>query len=113
MAQTLRQQARKQVNEATATRKRVWAEREARLAEAAVEVVAAIVARDRAEQAAAEAIASMTEERVSLSEIGDRCGLALKEVTRLKHTYLDAPPTAQAEPGPAPAVRPASEPGLS
>lgn len=90
MAQTLRQQARRQVVEATATRKRAWAEREARLADAAVEVVAAIGARDRAEQAAATAIATMTNERVSLTEIGDRCGLPLKEVTRLKRTYPEA-----------------------
>ncbi|MEA5052769.1 MAG: hypothetical protein VB093_04895 [Propionicimonas sp.] len=90
MAQTLRQQARRQVNEATATRKREFAEREARLAEAAVEVVAAIVARDRAEEGAANAIAAMAKERISLTEIGDRCGLSLKEVTRLKRTYLDA-----------------------
>ena len=87
MAQTLRQQARRKVNEATATRKRAWAEREARLADAAVEVVAAIVARDRAEQAAADAIAAMATEQLSLTEIGDRCGLPLKEVTRLKRTY--------------------------
>lgn len=90
MAQTLRQQARRQVNEATAIRKREFADREARLAEAAVEVVAAIVARDRAEEGAANAIAAMAKERISLTEIGDRCGLSLKEVTRLKRTYLDA-----------------------
>ncbi|MBU4188879.1 MAG: hypothetical protein KJ817_11840 [Actinobacteria bacterium] len=99
MAQTLRQQARKQVNEATATRKRAWAEREARLAEAAVEVVAALVARDRAEQAAAVAIDSMAKEQVGLAEIGDRCGLPLKEVTRLKRIHLDvaAPTTGAAQ----------------
>jgi 1,6-anhydro-N-acetylmuramate kinase len=87
MAQTLRQQARRKVNEATATRKRAWAEREAKLADATVEVVAAIVARDRAEEAAAEAIGAMTSERLSLTEIGDRCGLPLKEVVRLRRTY--------------------------
>ncbi len=94
MAQTLRQQARRKVNEATATRKRAWAEREARLADAAVEVVAAIVARDRAEQTAAEAIAAMATEQLSLTEIGERCGLPLKEVTRLKRTYPAASPRA-------------------
>ena len=93
MAQTLRQQARRQVNEATATRKREFAEREARLAGAAVAVVAAIVARDRAEQAAANAIVAMLKEHVNLAEIGDRCGLSLKEVTRLKRTYLDPAPS--------------------
>lgn len=94
MAQTLRQQARRKVNEATATRKRVWAEREARLADAAVEVVTAIVARDRAEQAAADAIAAMATEQLSLTEIGERCGLPLKEVTRLKRTYPATNPRA-------------------
>ncbi|MGC3995491.1 MAG: hypothetical protein QM779_15470 [Propionicimonas sp.] len=93
MAQTLRQQARRQVNEATATRKREFAEREARLAEAAVEVVTALVARDRAEEAAANAIADMAKEHVNLTEISDRCGLSLKEVARLKRTYLDAEPS--------------------
>lgn len=101
MAQTLRQQARRQVNEAVAARKREFAEREARLSEAAVEVVAAIVSRDRAEQAAADAIAAMTKERVNLTEIGDRCGLSLKEVTRLKRTYLVEPAAGvSAEPNP-------------
>lgn len=89
MTQTLRQQARRQVNEATVTRKRAWAEREARLVDAAVEVVAAIVARDRAEQAAAVAIIAMTREQVSLSEIGERCALPLKEVSRLKKLHLE------------------------
>ena len=65
----------------------------ARLAAAAVEVVAAIVARDRAEEAAANAIAAMAKEHVNLTEIGDRCGLSLKEVTRLKRTYLDPLPS--------------------
>lgn len=100
MAQTLRQEARRKVNEATVTRKRAWAEREARLADAAVEVVAAIVARDRAEQAAADAITAMAKEQVSLTEIGDRCGLPLKEVTRLKRTY----PAATVAPAEPPAV---------
>lgn len=89
MGQTVRQQARKRVGEAVAARKRAWAEREARLSEAAVDVVAAIVARDQAEQAAADAIAIMLALQVSLTEVGERCGLALREVTRLKRSYLD------------------------
>ena len=89
MGQRLRQQARRQVNEASATRKRAWAEREARLVAAAVEVVAAIVARDKAERAAAQAIEAMAGEQVTLTEIGERCGLPLKEVIRLKRTYLE------------------------
>ena len=90
MAQTLRQQARRQVKEATATRKRTWAEREDELGKAAVDVVAAIAARDRAEQAAVESISSMMRLRVSLTEVGERCGLPLKEVARLKRCYLDS-----------------------
>lgn len=90
MEQSLRQRARRQVKEATATRRQSWLEREARLGDAAVEVVAAIGARDRAESVAGEAIASMLELRVSLSEVGERCGLPLKEVVRLKRIHLDA-----------------------
>lgn len=90
MAQTLRQQARRQVKEATADRKRSWAEREDELSKTAIDVVAAIAARDRAERAAAKSIASMMMLRVSLTEVGERCGLPLKEVTRLKRCYLDS-----------------------
>lgn len=92
MAQTLRQQARRQVSEAMVARKRAWAVREARLAEAAVNVVTAIAARDKAEGSAAEGIAVMLTLGVTLSEIGDRCGLPGKEVGRLKRTYLDDTP---------------------
>lgn len=91
MAQTLRQQARRQVQEATVSRKRSWREREARLVDSAVEVVTAIAARDRAEQAAATAISAMASEQVTLTEIAERCGLPAKEVVRLKRTYLDQP----------------------
>ena len=90
MEQSLRQRARRQVKEATATRRQSWLERESRLGNAAVEVVAAIGARDRAESAAGEAIASMLELGVSLTEVGERCGLALKEVVRLKRVHLEA-----------------------
>lgn len=109
MGQTARQQARRQVNEASASRKRAWEEREARLVAAAVEVVAAIAARDKAEKAAAAAIGAMAGEQATLTEIGERCGLPLKEVVRLKRTYLEpnkphtARPAGQrtAEPSPA------------
>ena len=90
MARTVRQQARRQVKEATATRKRTWAEREDEMGRTAVDVVAAIAARDRAERAAAESIASMMMLRVSLTEVGERCGLPLKEVARLKRCYVDS-----------------------
>lgn len=94
MAQTLRQQARRQVNEALVARKQAWAERESQLVDAAVNVVTAIAARDKAERAAAEGIASMLGLGVTLAEIGDRCGLAAKEVGRLKRTHLDHPSAA-------------------
>lgn len=90
MEQSLRQRARRQVKEATATRRQDWLEREARLGDAAVEVVAAIGARDRAESEAARSITSMLELGVSLTEVGERCGLALKEVVRLKRVHLEA-----------------------
>lgn len=93
MEQSLRQLARKRVKEATATRRQSWLERESRLGNAAVEVVAAIGARDRAESVAGEAIASMLELGVSLTEVGERCGLPLKEVGRLKRVYLDSSST--------------------
>lgn len=99
MGQTLRQQARRQVTEASATRKRAWEEREARLVAAAVEVVAAIVARDKAEKAAAQAIEAMAGEQATLTEIGERCGLPLKEVIRLKRTYLEPAHQHPARPG--------------
>ena len=89
MAQTLRQQARRQVNEALVARKQAWAERESQLVDAAVNVVTAIAARDKAERAAADGIAAMLGLGVTLAEIGDRCGLPAKEVGRLKRTHLD------------------------
>ena len=90
MEQSLRQRARRQVKEATATRRQGWLERESRLGDAAVEVVAAIGARDRAESVAGEAIASMLELGVSQAEVGERCGLPLKEGVRLKRVHLDS-----------------------
>lgn len=112
MAQTLRQQARRQVTEAMVARKRAWAERESQLVDAAVNVVTAIAARDRAEHSAAEGIAVMLNLGVTLSEIGDRCGLPAKEVTRLKRTYLDdTPATADTMERPARAVT-GEQPGI-
>lgn len=91
MAETIRQAARRQVKEATAVRQRSWAAREEQLSEAAVDVVASIAARDRAEKAAAISIGAMLALDVSLTEVGERCGLPLKEVTRLKRRYLEPP----------------------
>jgi cyanate lyase len=99
MAETIRQAARRQVKEATAARQRSWAEREERLSKAAVDVVAFIAARDRAEKAAATSIGAMLVLDVTLTEVGERCGLPLKEVSRLKRCFLDS-----ADAGPADAV---------
>lgn len=90
MAETIRQAARRQVKEATLLRQRSWAEREERLSRAAVDVVAFIAARDRAERAAANSIGAMLALEVSLTEVGERCGLPLREVTRLKRCYLES-----------------------
>jgi hypothetical protein len=90
MAETIRQAARRQVKEAAATRLKSWVEREEQLSKAAVDVVAFIAARDRAEKAAASSIASMLMLEVTLTEVGERCGLPLKEVTRLKRCYVDS-----------------------
>lgn len=56
MAQSARQRARRQVQEAAVSRMRLLAVREARLTGLAVDVVTAIATLDRAEQEAAEAV---------------------------------------------------------
>lgn len=88
--QSVRQEARRRVREAAASRMRSMAEREARLNDLAVDVVTAIAARDRAELAAAEAVGVLVGEQVALAEIGERCGLPVKEVARLKRLHRDA-----------------------
>ena len=88
--QSVRQEARRRVREAAASRMRSLAEREARLNNLAVDVVTAIAARDRAEQAAAEAVGVLLGEEVALAEIGERCGLPVREVARLKRIHRDA-----------------------
>ena len=93
--QSVRQEARRQVREAAASRMRSLAEREARLNDLAVDVVTAIAARDRAELAAAEAVVVLMGEQVALAEIGERCGLPVKEIARLRRTHRDAGARAQ------------------
>ena len=90
VVQSVRQEARRQVREAAASRMRLLAEREARLNDLAVDVVTAIAARDRADRAAAEAVRVLLGEQVALAEIGERCGLPVKEVSRLKRVHLQA-----------------------
>ena len=90
VVQSVRQEARRQVREAAASRMRLVAEREARLNDLAVDVVTAIAARHQAERAAAEAVCVLLGEQVSLAEVGERCGLPVKEVARLKRVNLQA-----------------------
>ncbi len=100
MTQSARQRARRQVQEAAVPRMRLLAEREARLNGLAVDVVTAIAARDRAEQEAAEAVGVLLGEQVTLAEIGERCGLAVKEVARLKRIHLHGDDQGQADKSP-------------
>lgn len=97
MVQSARQRARRQVQEAAVPRMRLLAEREARLNGLAVDVVTAIAARDRADQEAAEAVGVLVGEQVTLAEIGERCGLAVKEVARLKRICLHGDGQGQAD----------------
>lgn len=100
MVQSARQVARRKVREVAVSRMRLLAEREARLNGLAVDVVTAIAARDRAEREAAEAVAVLVGEQVALAEIGERCGLAVKEVARLKRIHLDADAQGHADTSP-------------
>ena len=88
--QTARQQARRQVGEAHAERARQWAGREKDLGKAAVEVVAALVARERAERRASAAVRSMLVLGVSVAEVAQRCGISQQAVTKLKHAHPDS-----------------------
>jgi hypothetical protein len=94
--QTARQQARRQVGEAHAVRLREWADRERELAAAAVDVVAALVDRDRAEERAGVAVRSMLALRVSVAEVAQRCCITPQLATKLKHA---AEPDASSTPG--------------
>ncbi|MFT4217257.1 MAG: hypothetical protein QM619_08770 [Micropruina sp.] len=90
VVQSVRQEARRRVREAAAVRLRSLAERESRLNDLAVDVVTAVAARDRADVSAAEAVGLLLGEQVSVAEIGERCGLSVKEVARLKRVHLKA-----------------------
>lgn len=87
--QALRQDARRRVAEALATKQKERLEREKRHAGLAVEILTTLAERDetiaRAEKAAGEAIRALLGERLSLLEIADLCGgqLQVKELQRL------------------------------
>ncbi len=81
--------ARRQVQEAIATKQKEQVARNRRHGVLAVTVIAALVERDtaiaRSEAAAAEAIRSLVDDGLRLSEVGELCGrsLAVKELRRL------------------------------
>lgn len=87
--QALRQDARRRVAEALATKQKERLEREKRHAGLAVEVLTTLAERDetitRTEKTAGEAIRTLLSERLSLLEIADLCGghLQVKELQRL------------------------------
>lgn len=72
------------MKEATAVRQRSWVEREEQLSKAAVDVVASISAHDRAEHSGAKSIGIMLALHVTRTEVGERCGLPVKEVPALE-----------------------------
>ncbi|HQZ84930.1 MAG TPA: hypothetical protein PLB21_04790 [Actinomycetota bacterium] len=95
-SQTVRQQARQQVGQVHAARLKEFAEREKKLGTAAVEVVAALVARERAEQRAAVAIRAMLALGLNVPEVAQRCGISPQQTTRLKNAHRgDAKPNAE------------------
>ena len=86
--QTMRQVARRRVQEALAVKQKEREAQERRLQASAVAVLTALAERDAAiamaEQTAATSIAAMAAEGLSLAEIVDWCGgLEVREVTRL------------------------------
>lgn len=86
--QSMRQVARRRVQEALAIKQKEREAQERRLQESAVAVLTALAERDAAvaasEQTAATSIASMLAEGLSLAEVADWCGgLDVREVTRL------------------------------
>lgn len=97
--QALRQDARRRVAEALASKQKERLEQEKRHAGLAVEILTAIAERDetitRTEQAAGEAIRTLVGERLSVSEIADLCGgqLQVKELQRLSRQDAGATKT--------------------
>lgn len=87
--QTVRQDARRKVQQTMAARQQERIARERRLAESAIEVLASLAERDQwvteLEVQAAAAIQAMTDEGLSLAEVGEYCGdeVDAKELARL------------------------------
>jgi len=93
--QGFKQDARRRVTEALSAQRKERLEQERRLADLAVQILAAIAERDEAvhtaEQQAADAVRALLAEHLSIAEIADLCGgqLDAKELTRLSRI----PPT--------------------
>jgi len=87
--QGFKQDARRRVAEALSAQRKERLEQERRLADLAVQILAAIAERDEAvqvaEQQAADAVRALLAEHVSIAEIADLCGgqVNVKELTRL------------------------------
>ena len=87
--QGYKQDARRRVTEALSAQRKERLELERRLADLAVQILAAIAERDEAvqsaEQQAADAVRALIVEHLSIAEIVDLCGgqLDTKELTRL------------------------------
>lgn len=87
--QGYKQDARRRVTEALSAQRKERLEQERRLADLAVQILAAIAERDEAvqsaEQQAADAVRALLAEHLSIAEIGDLCGgqVDIKELARL------------------------------
>ena len=87
--QGFKQAARRRVNEALSAQRKERLEQERRLADLAVQILAAIAERDEAvqtaERQAADAVRALLAEHLSIPEIADLCGgqIDIKELTRL------------------------------
>ncbi len=87
--QSLKQQARRTVQEALAAKQKERAERDRRQGELAVEVVSALAERDEVaascERVAAAAVRSLTGEGLTISDVAELCGeqVDVKELQRL------------------------------
>lgn len=87
--QGFKQDARRRVAEALSAQRKERLEQERRLADLAVDILAAIAERDEAvqsaEQQAADAVRALLAEHRSIAEIADLCGgqIDVKELTRL------------------------------
>ncbi|CAL8979787.1 hypothetical protein PROP_02929 [Propionicimonas sp. T2.31MG-18] len=87
--QGYKQDARRRVTEALSAQRKERLQQERRLADLAVQILAAIAERDEAvhaaEHQAADAVRALLAEHLSIAEIADLCGgqVDIKELTRL------------------------------